>query len=124
MEELLYENTIEEGDSIGVNEEEVVQEVVEQLLTVSENEVSENEILGDQSNIFVYGGDDIVNYYNTYISVSGNTTVSENETMSENIITKPLNDYTVQEQLSVYGLLMFIGIGFYLIIRRSVFKWQ
>ena len=124
MEELLFENTIEEGDSIGVNEEEVVQEVVEQLLTVSENEVSENEIVGDQSSIFVYGGDDIVNYYNTYISVSGNTTLSENETMSENIITKPLNDYTVQEQLSVYGLLMFIGIGFYLIIRRSVFKWQ
>ena len=124
MEDLLYENTIEEGDTIGVNEEEIVQEVVEQLLTVSENEVSENEIVWDQSDIFVYGGDDIVNYYNTYISVSGNTTVSENETMSENIITKPLNDYTVQEQLSVYGLLMFIGIGFYLIIRRSVFKWQ
>ena len=124
MEDLLYENTIEEGDTICVNEEEIVQEVVEQLLTVSENEVSENEIVWDQSDIFVYGGDDIVNYYNTYISVSGNTTVSENETMSENIITKPLNDYTVQEQLSVYGLLMFIGIGFYLIIRRSVFKWQ
>lgn len=123
MEELLYENTIEEGDSLGVDEESTINEVVEQLLSVSENEVISDGEMGDQSSIFVYGGDDIVNYYNTYISMSGNEIISEN-TVSESIINKPLNEYTVQEQLTAYGLFICLCIGFYLIIRRAVFKWQ
>lgn len=124
-EDLLIDNNIsEEGDSLGVVEYEVLNEVVNELGSVSENEViSDNEIMGDKSEFFIYGGDDIVNYYNTYFSVSGNEVISEN-IVSDNIIYKPLNDYTVQESLTAYSIVLMIGVGIYLIIRRSIYKWK
>lgn len=125
-EDLLIDNNInEEGDYLSVDQYEVINEVVNELISVSENEViSENENLGDKSDIFIYGGDDIVNYYNTYFSVSGNEVVSENITVSDNIINKPLNEYNTQEGLIAYSIFIALGIGIYLIIRRAVFKWK
>ena len=58
-----------------------------------------------------------------YITYNYFYTVSE-DSLSNNLINKQLSEYNTSESLAVLLLLMFLGIGFYLLIRRAVFKWR
>lgn len=62
-------------------------------------------------------GNVINNYYNNYYGVSENS-------VSWNIMNKPFNEYTVTESYFAISTLLFLCIGIYLIIRRSIFKWK
>lgn len=62
-------------------------------------------------------GNVINNYYNNYYGVSENS-------VSWNIMNKPFNEYTVTESYFAITTLLFLSIGIYLIIRRSIFKWR
>ena len=62
-------------------------------------------------------GNIINNYYNNYYGVSENS-------VSWNIMNKPLNEYTVTESYFAISLLLALCIGIYLVIRRAIFKWR
>lgn len=106
-----------------------------------EEEISENELQQDKSNFFVFGNDVIDNIdspevvsvdsiipegtviNNNYsVYVSGNE-VSEN-IVSYNIMDKPLSEYTVQESLSFFGIVLALGVGLVILINKGVFRWN
>lgn len=65
-------------------------------------------------------------YNNTYVSMNEveDPRDSNLETISYNIINKPLNDYTVLESLTTISIVLFLGVGLYLLIRRSIYRWR
>lgn len=65
-------------------------------------------------------------YNNTYVSMNEveDPEDSELETICYNIINKPLNDYTVLESLTTISIVLFLGVGLYLLIRRSILRWR
>lgn len=52
--------------------------------------------------------------------------VSDNQIVivSENIISKPLNDYSVSESLQLYIFISLFVAGFIVLVRRAVLKWS
>lgn len=44
--------------------------------------------------------------------------------VSENIINKPLNEYTVSESLQLYIFISIFVAGFIVLVRRAVIKWS
>ena len=58
--------------------------------------------------------DDIIDYNN-------NQTVG---IISQNIIDTPLNEYDITNSLLVFMIVMFMGVGFIWLIKRSIFKWN
>lgn len=95
------DNIIEEGDLFNGNEPELHS-------TVSSGNVTYNV------------------YNNTYVSMNEveDPGSSNLEIISYNIINKPLNDYTVLESLTTISIVLFLGVGLYLLIRRSIFRWR
>ena len=53
-------------------------------------------------------------------NVSNNSIIS----VSENIINKPLNDYTVSESLLAFVVVAVFVAGLAYVIKRSVFRWN
>lgn len=106
-----------------------------------EEEISENELYEDKSDFFVSGdnvidgfncsevvsvdslipkGSVINNYYSVY--VSGNE-VSEN-ILSSNIMDKPLSEYSIQESLTFFSIVLALGVGLIIFINKGVFRWN
>lgn len=52
--------------------------------------------------------------------------ISDNQivAVSENIINKPLNEYTVSESLQLYIFISIFVAGFIVLVRRAVIKWS
>lgn len=96
----------------------------------SEVEDESNELESDRS---VLSGNDINNYYYhktvNVTNVSNNEIVEDplpvfNESLSYNIINKPINDYTVIESLFLFSIVIGLFVLFLLLVRRSIFKWK
>lgn len=110
----------------------------------NDNFISDIVSVNDIDNIIDEGEFENENIQELYTSVSGsnvtyyvynNTYVSMNdieepedfilkESVSYNIINKPLNEYTVQESLTTIFIVFFLGVGLYLLIRRSILRWR
>ena len=60
-------------------------------------------------------GNTIINNYYGCVS---------DDSLSYNIMNKPLNQYNTAESFCAFGCLFALGIGFYLLIRKVIFKWQ
>lgn len=62
--------------------------------------------------------------------LSGNTIINNyygcvsDNSLSYNIMNKPLNQYNTAESFCAFGCLFALGIGLYLLIRKVIFKWQ
>lgn len=52
--------------------------------------------------------------------------ISDNQivAVNENIINKPLNEYTVSESLQLYIFISIFVAGFIVLVRRAVIKWS
>lgn len=53
-----------------------------------------------------------------------NVSDDQSEYLSSNIITKPINDYSVSEALLLIEVVVIIGVILFLTIRKAVFKWR
>lgn len=94
---------------------ENVEEEQKEIEEYKEKEGEENDIMQVpvvQNDI--YTGDD-TEHVSDYQIVA----VSEN-----NIITKPLNDYSVSESLQLYIFISLFVAGFIVLVRRAVLKWS
>ena len=146
MEDVLNTVTIEEPEEAPEEVPAASPEVEEKLLqeevrgdlledpAVSGNEVYQQEVIsllsemkGDledvkRSNARLLQESQHPGIYNSVSSdnVSDNIT----ELVSSNIITKPLNDYTVSEALLLSEVVIILSIVLYLVIRKAVFKWR
>lgn len=137
MDDILYDQD--------VNQYNMVDNQVDSFDSVDvyevEEEISENELQQDKPDVFVpsnYVVDDlnssevvsidsiipegtvINNHYSVY--VSGNE-VSAN-TVSYNIMDKPISEYTVQESLSFFSIVLALGVGLVILINKGVFRWN
>ena len=113
--------------------EEVYTDVTE-MIEDYESEV-ENESNTLESVRPVLSGNDINNYYYNKIvnieNVSNNEIVEDTEsqeeeieTLSYNIINKPINEYNVSESLILFSVVIGLFVLFILLVRRTVFKWR
>ena len=117
-EQLLQEQVVQDQEETDYTEE--FNEIKELLKSISENQVKEIEeyeriyqgSLRTVSNDSVSDGD-ILDDQHEYLTVS-----------ADNIITKKLNDYTVTESYLLIFFLQILFIVFVLIIRKAVYKWK
>lgn len=134
LEDLFINNEIiEESEEV---EEEVVLEtspIIEQLndnLTVSDNSIDYTEYLntiierleGIEENVQSIS-DNIVSISDDIGNGNYNQTVSVN-TVSDNIMNKPLNKYNTQESISLFILLALIVGGLIYLIRKGLPSWH
>lgn len=118
------------------DQEEEVEEVVEDVVeVVSSNEINNGEILEilkrmeEHLNDIKGSNERILQESSRTIilsSVSDNT-LSNNNTeylVSDNIINKPIGEYTVGQSLGFIGILMALIVGFVIIINKGVFRWN
>ena len=113
-------------------EEEVEEDVIE---IVSSNDVQNCEILevlkrmeedlndikGSNERLLQESSRPII------LSCVSDNTVSNNNNeslVSDNIINKPINEYSVGQSLGFIGILMALIVGFVIIINKGVFKWN
>ena len=147
MEDVLL-NTVEDPEEApeapaaspdpGQEEEKLIQEEVEEQLvedpSVSGNEVYQKEIISLLSEM---KGDleDVKRSNDRLLQESRNLGVSNGvssndvsddqvEYVSSNIITKPINDYTVSEALLLVEVVVIFGVIIFLAIRKAVYKWR
>lgn len=94
-------------------------------ITVSWNSVSENLI--SIENEIRRLRTDVQSLANTTFSVSiSNNNVSDNQviTLSEDIIHKPLKEYSTSESMSLIGLMLaFTGLIVY-VVHKSIYRWR
>ena len=122
MEELLFNETTEYDVT-----EEVIESIQEDVIeSISENEVIEDGQPDYKPNNIVFNS--YVSNNNTYYQIIGlsDNEVSQDqvETVSNDIIYKPINQYSVSESLGLYSFFIGLSILIYLMIRRSIFKWK
>lgn len=122
MEDLLIEETTEYDVP-----EEVIESIQEEVIeSISENEVIEDGEPDNKPNNIIFNS--YVSNNNTYnqtFGVSHNEVEEDQEeTLSSDIIYKPINQYTVSESLGLYSFFIGLSILIYLMIRRSIFKWK
>lgn len=147
MEDVLL-NTVEDPEEApeapaaspdpGQEEEKLIQEEADEQLvedpSVSGNEVYQKEIISLLSEM---KGDleDVKRSNDRLLQESRNLGVSNGvssndvsddqvEYVSSNIITKPLNDYTVSEALLLVEVVVIFGVIIFLAIRKAVYKWR
>ena len=147
MEDVLL-NTVEDPEEApeapaaspdpGQEEEKLIQEEAEEQIvedpSVSGNEVYQKEIISLLSEM---KGDleDVKRSNDRLLQESRNLGVSNGvssndvsddqvEYVSSNIITKPLNDYTVSEALLLVEVVVIFGVIIFLAIRKAVYKWR
>lgn len=102
-------------------EEKLEEEAEEQLEEEQEELKEENKEEGNNNDIFqvsnvqtdLYISDDLERLSDNQIVV-----------VSENIINKPLNEYTVSESLQLYIFISIFVAGFIVLVRRAVLKWS
>lgn len=147
MEDVLL-NTVEDPEEApeapaaspdpGQEEEKLIQEEAEEQLvedpSVSGNEVYQKEIIsllsemkGDLEDVKRSNDRLLQESHNFGVSsgVSSNDVSDDKiEYVSSNIITKPINDYTVSEALLLVEVLVIFGVIIFLAIRKAVFKWR
>ncbi len=147
MEDVLL-NTVEDPEEApeapaaspdpGQEEEKLIQEEAEEQLvedpSVSGNEVYQKEIIsllsemkGDLEDVKRSNDRLLQESHNFGVSngVSSNDVSDDQvEYLSSNIITKPLNDYTVSEALLLVEVVVIFGVIIFLAIRKAVFKWR
>lgn len=107
-----------EQEQIDYSEE--FKEIKELLKTISENqvkEIEENERVYERAYRTV--SDDSISDGDILDDQHESLTVS-----ADNIITKQLNNYTVTESYLLILFLQILFIGFVLIIRKAVYKWK
>lgn len=134
-EEVPEENHVSDSDHI--ENETIEEEIQEQLLedpVVSGNEVYQQEVLnllsemkGDLEDVKRSNDRLLQESLNTRISDSvSNNNVSNNqyEYLSSNIITKPINEYTVSEALLLTEVVCIFAVIIFLTIRKAVYKWR
>ena len=94
--------------------EEQLEEDPEEVKEEYKEEGSKNDVL-QVSNVqtYIYPSDDLER-------ISDNQIVA----VSENIINKPINEYTVSESLQLYIFLTIFVAGFIVLVRRAVIKWS
>ena len=121
-------NQIEEE----VVEEEIVEDVID---VVSSNEIQNGEILEvlkrmeEDLNDIKGSNERLLQESSRTIilsSVSDNTVSNNNNEsiVSDNIINKPINEYSVGQSLGFIGILMALIVGFVIIINKGVFRWN
>ena len=64
----------------------------------------------------IVSGNNIYNF-NYYCGVSENT-------VSNNLLNKPLSEFNIGESLGAYSMIFALGVSFYLLVRRCIFKWR
>ena len=121
-----------------VEEEKLLQEEAPEALiedlVVSGNEVYQQEIInlltdmkGDLEDVKRSNDRLLQKSLNTgvYNGVSAdNVPDNQPEYLSSNIITKPINEYSVSEALLLTEVVVLIGVVLFLVIRKAVFKWR
>lgn len=119
-----------------IEEEVVEEEVVEGIIdVVSSNEIQNGEILEvlkrmeEDLNDIKGSNERLLQESSRTIilsSVSDNTVSNNNNEsiVSDNIINKPINEYTVGQSLGFIGILMGLIVGFVIIINKGVFRWN
>lgn len=111
----------------GLLDNEVVNEYLSENSIVSENDIEtdisqvinenvEKEINENAENIeyVPISGNNVINYLNSNYVIN----VSSNTVSSQGIMEKPINDYTVQESLTLMFFIVFIIICFIRFIER------
>lgn len=86
---------------------------INQIISNQERIISQNELLKD---IFVSIGDDIDDYHSI-------ETISVN-TVSRNILSTPIEEYTLTEQMIVVELVLGLLIGVVVLIKKVVPRWK
>lgn len=109
-------------------------EVLLESSAVSGNEVFQQELLdllyemkGELSDVKRSNDRLLQRTQNTGISNSvpvGDVSDNSVELVSSNIITKPINEYTVSESLLLVEVIAIFAVILFLIIRKAVFKWR
>ena len=114
-------------------EDEVYTDVTEMIEDIEREDENESNTLEQDGTIL--SGNDINNYYynkNVNIEYVSNNQIVEDtdfqeqeiETLSYNIIDKPINQYTVTESLILFSIVLGLFVLFILLVRRTVFKWK
>ncbi len=119
-ESLIQEEEIEETlvDDPVVSGNEIYQQEIINLLKDMKGDLedvkrSNDRFLQESQYIGIYNG----------LSVN-NVPDDQSEYLSSNIITKPINDYTVSEALLLIEVVVIFGVIIFLAIRKAVFKWR
>lgn len=125
----LVDNEGNQDDSVEIYQESLVKEVKENAKQDHKSDISifDNDDINSLSSPEVVSIDSIIPEgtvinHNYTILVSGDE-VSDN-TISDNIICKPLNQYTTQEGLTLLSCFMFLVFGFVVIVRKGVIPWN
>lgn len=119
-------------------EENLIEEEVEEQLiddpSVSGNELYQKEVLdllkgmkGDLEDVKRSNDRFLQESHNVSFSDSlSSDDVSDDQTVyvSSNIITKPINDYSVTEALLLFEVVSIVSVVLFLVIRKAVFKWR
>lgn len=102
-------------------EEKLEEEVEEQLEEEQEELKEENKEEGEKNDIF-----QVSNVQTDFYLSDDLERISDNQivVVSENIINKPLNEYTVSESLQLYIFISLFVAGFVILVRRAVLKWS
>lgn len=140
MDDLIFDNSDEPVMDEPVMDESVMDEpvmdepVMYEPAMLSENEiiylVSDDCVTKEDINIVIEEirglREDVKNkqFDIVFGSVSGNVSGSDSSVglVSDNIINKPLKDYSTSESLVVVGILIIIGVCLTYIIHKSIFK--
>lgn len=120
-----YYSDFFDSDNENDNDAELVREE-------SDVNVSDSESYG-----FVYSGlssdnvsyDKVVSMNFVPVPVSGDTVINNfyevsDNTLSYNLMNKPINEYNVVEGLSLMQFLLFCSVGLVLLIRRCIYQWK
>ena len=115
------EEQVEEDTEEQLEEEaeEQLEEDLEENAEEEKEEIKEERKENDVIQVPVVQNDIYIGDDTEYVSDTKIISVSDN-----NIITKPLNDYSVSESLQLYIFISLFVAGFIVLVRRAVLKWS
>lgn len=111
IEETLVDDPVVSGNEI--YQQEIINLLMDMKGDLEDVKRSNDRLLQESQHTSIYNG----------LSVN-NVSDDQSEYLSSNIITKPINDYSVSEALLLIEVVVIIGVILFLTIRKAVFKWR
>lgn len=108
-------------------ENDVVESMLQEEETVSDNDIDYTEYLETIIERLEGIEENVESISNNIISAGNGSDNGNNNqigTVSQNILTTPINEYSLTDGLLVVGLTMGLIVGVILIIRRCIYKWS
>lgn len=120
-----YYNDFFDSDNEYDNDAELVRE--ESDVNVSDGEPNNSVYSGLSSDNVSY--DQVVSMNFVPVPISGDNVINNyyevsDNTLSYNLMNKPINEYNVVEGLSLMQFLLFCSVGLVLLIRRCIYQWK